>query len=129
MVTDELKDMEYDRDVCVVYGDPAWMAKVPAATATAVAHWGCQLDRQIVDDKIQWELTVKFNKDIDFSGVSGKDIRPVCIFLPERIKNPSAEADLTNIMAYHIASNFVIVQFSGQVAAGETRTFRFASAN
>ena len=129
LVTDEMKDMEYDRDVCVVYGDPAWMAKVPASTAKAVAHWNCQLNRQIAGDKIQWELTVKFNKDIDFSGVSGKDLRPVFAFLPEKITGPTAEADLANIAAYHIASNFVVVQFAGQVTAGETRQFRFVSAN
>ncbi|MFA6075858.1 MAG: hypothetical protein WCV63_10745 [Negativicutes bacterium] len=129
LVTDELKDMEYDRDVCVVYGDPAWMAKVPSAIAKAAAHWNCQLDRQIVGDKIQWELTVRFNKDIDFSGVSGKDIRPVFMFLPEKIKKASAEVDLSNIAAYHIAKNFVIVQFAGQVAACETRKFSFVSEN
>ncbi|MEI6287321.1 MAG: hypothetical protein WCP79_12520 [Bacillota bacterium] len=129
LVTDERKDMEYDRDVCVVYGDPAWLAKVPASSAKAVAHWDCQLDRRIVGNKIQWELTVKFNRDIDFSGQSGKDIRPVFMFLPQKISNPSAEVDLTTIAAYHIASNFVIMQFAGQVAAGETRKFSFVSEN
>jgi len=70
--------MEYDRDATVVFGDPAWMATVPEATARTAEHWSTRLDRS----------------------VTGKRIR---------------------------GSNFVVVNFEGTVAAGETRKFAFES--
>lgn len=125
---DETRDLEYDRDVCVVYGDPAWMAKVPFSTAKTAEQWNCQLEKQVTGDRILWELTVKFKKDCEFSPSGGKDFRPVFVFLPQRVKDPVATGSLSDVTAYHIASNFVVVNFSGLVSAGETRKFGFSSA-
>jgi hypothetical protein len=123
----EVEDMAYDRDATVVYGDPAWMATVPEATARGVEHWSTRLDRSMAGGKIRWELTVTFRKDSDFSPESGKDLRPVFAFLPERIKRPKPSGKPSRVSAFHVATNFVIVHFEGQVAAGETRKFVFES--
>ena len=128
LVPDEVQDMEYDKDATVVYGDPAWMATVPETTAKSAEHWSTKLDRSMAGNKIRWELTVTFKKmDSDFSPSSGKDLRPVFAFLPERIKKPKLYGQSSNVSAFHIASNFVIVNFQGNVSAGETRTFAFES--
>jgi len=127
LVPDEVEDMEYDRDVTVVYGDPAWMATVPEATAREVEHWSTRLGRSMAGGKIRWELTVTFKRDGDFSSESGKDLRPVFAFLPERVKKPRPVGKPAGVTASHVASNFVIVHFEGKVAAGETRKFVFES--
>ncbi len=127
LVPGELKDMEYDRDATVVYGDPAWMATVPDSTAKSAEHWSTQLDKSIAGNKIRWELTVRFKKESNFSPESGRDLNPVFVFLPERIKKGKASGKLSNVSAYHIANNFVIVNFRGKIAAGETRKFIFDS--
>jgi hypothetical protein len=77
--------------------------------------------------KIRWELTVTFRKDSNFSPDSGKDLRPVFAFLPERIKRPMPSGKASGVSAFHVASNFVIVHFEGEVAAGQTRKFVFES--
>lgn len=127
LVPDDVEDMEYDKDVTVVYGDPAWMATVPEATALAAEHWSTRVDRAVVGERIRWELTVTFKKDSDFSPSSGKDLRPVFAFLPERTKKPRLLGKPSGVSAFHVASNFVIVHFAGKVAAGETRKFAFES--
>ncbi len=127
LVPGELKDMEYDKDATVVYGDPAWMATVPDSTAKSVEHWSSRLDRTVEGKKIRWELTVTFKKNSNFSPKSGSDLRPVFMFLPERVRNAKAAGKITNVSAYHIANNFVIVNFKGKIAAGETRKFIFIS--
>jgi hypothetical protein len=119
--------MEYDRDATVVYGDPAWMATVPEATARGAEHWSTSVERTMVGNRVRWELTVTFRKTSNFSPGSGKDLRPVFAFLPERIKRPRPHGKPSRVSAFHIASNFVIVHFEGEVAAGETRKFVFES--
>ncbi|MEI6224466.1 MAG: hypothetical protein WCS72_06920 [Deltaproteobacteria bacterium] len=123
----EVEDMAYDRDATVVYGDPAWMATVPEGTARGVEHWSTRLDRTMAGGKIRWELTVTFKRDTDFSPESGKDLRPVFAFLPERVKRPKPSGKPAGVAGFHVASNFVIVHFAGQVPAGETRKFTFES--
>ncbi len=123
----ELKDLEYDRDATVVYGDPAWMATVPDSTARSAEHWSTRIDRSVVGERIRWELTVTFKRDVDFSPGSGRDLRPVFVFLPERVKKARASGKLSGISAHHVASNFVIVNFRGRIRAGETRKFVFDS--
>ena len=127
LAPDEIKDMEYDEDSTVVYGDPAWMATVPEATAVPAEQWETNLDRSSAEPRIRWELTVTFKKDSNFSPSEGKDIRPVFVFLPERVKNPQAENSQSENINYHIASNFVIINFHGTVNAGESRKFVFTS--
>ncbi len=127
LVPGELKDMEYDKDATVVYGDPAWMATVPDSTAKSAEHWSSKLDRTVDGNKIRWELTVTFKKTIDFSPMSGSDLRPVFVFLPERVKKARVSGKVSNVSAYHIANNFVVVNFKGKIAAGETRKFVFTS--
>ena len=127
LIPGELKDMEYDRDATVVYGDPAWMAIVPDSTAKSAEHWSTQLDKSIVGDKIRWELTVTFKKNANFSQESGRDLKPVFVFLPERVKKAKVSGKLSNVSAYHIANNFIIVNFKGRIAAGETRKLIFNS--
>jgi hypothetical protein len=123
----EVADMEYDRDATVVYGDPAWMATVPEATARPAEHWSTRLDRSVAGTKIRWELTVTFRKDSPFSPDDGKDLRPVFAFLPERVKKPRPVGKPAGVSAFHVAANFVVVNFEGTVAAGETRKFVFES--
>ena len=125
LVPGEVEDMAYDRDATVVYGDPAWMATVPEATARGAEHWSTRLDRTVAGGRIRWELTVTFKKDVDFAPESGKDLRPVFAFLPERVRRPKPSGKPSGVKAFHVASNFVIVQFEGEVAAGETRKFAF----
>jgi zinc protease len=127
LAPDEVEDMAYDRDATVVYGDPAWMATVPEATARSVEHWSTRVDRSIAGKKIRWELTVTFKKESEFSPGNGKDLRPVFAFLPERVKKPRALRKSPDVSAFHVASNFVVVNFTGRVAAGETRKFVFES--
>ena len=128
LVPGEVADMEYDKDASVVYGDPAWMATPPEASARSTEHWSTRLDRSINGNKIRWELIVTFKKGSNFSPDNGQDLRPVFAFLPERIKKAQPNGSLANVSAYHIANNFVIVNFKGKVAAGETRRFIFDSA-
>jgi len=127
LAPDEVEDMAYDKDATVVYGDPAWMATVPEATARNAEHWSTWLDRSIVGKKIRWELTVTFKKESEFSPGSGKDLRPVFAFLPERVRKPRPHGNSPEVSAFHVASNFVVVHFVGKVAAGETRKFVFES--
>ena len=127
LAPDETQDMEYDKDSTVVYGDPAWMATVPEATAVAAEQWETQLDRSSTDSKIRWELMVTFKKDSNFSPNEGKDIRPVFVFLPERVKNPQTDESQSADSNYHLASNFVIINFKDTIRAGETREFIFTS--
>jgi hypothetical protein len=127
LAPDEVADMEYDRDATVVYGDPAWMATVPEATARGAEHWSTRVERTTVGNRVRWELTVTFRKASNFSPGSGKDLRPVFAFLPERVKRPRPHGKPSRVSAFHIASNFVIVHFEGEVAAGETRKFVFES--
>ncbi len=127
LAPDEVSDMEYDRDATVVYGDPAWMATVPEATARTAEHWSTRLDRSMAGKRIRWELTVTFKKDSQFSPDSGKDLRPVFAFLPERVKRPRPAGKPAGVSAFHVAGNFVVVNFEGAVAAGETRKFVFES--
>jgi hypothetical protein len=127
LAPDEAEDMAYDRDATVVYGDPAWMATVPEATARMAEHWSTRLVRSMAGNRIRWELTVTFKKDSDFSPESGKDLRPVFAFLPERVKKPRPAGKSPGVSAFHVASNFVVVHFEGKVAAGETRKFVFDS--
>ena len=128
LVPQDLADMEYDKDASVVYGDPAWMATVPEATDRSTEHWSTRLERSISGSRIRWELSVTFRKNSDFSPANGQDLRPVFAFLPERISKAKATSSLANISAYHIANNFIIVNFKGNIAAGETRRFIFESA-
>jgi hypothetical protein len=127
LAPDDVEDMEYDKDVTVVYGDPAWMATVPEVTARSAEHWSTQVDRTVTGGRIRWELTVTFRKESDFAPSSGKDLRPVFAFLPERVKKPRPFGKPSKVSAFHLASNFVIVHFVGKVAAGETRKFVFES--
>ena len=128
LVPGEVADMEYDKDATVVYGDPAWMATVPEASARSAEHWSTRLDRSVTGNKIRWELTVTFRKNSNFSPENGQDLRPVFAFLPERIRKGQPSAGQASVSAYHIANNFVIVNFKGKVAAGEIRRFIFESA-
>lgn len=127
LAPDETQDMEYDKDSTVVYGDPAWMATVPEATAVAAEQWETQLDRSSTDSKIRWELMVTFKKDSNFSPNEGKDIRPVFVFLPESVRNPQTDESMSADSNYHLASNFVIINFKDTIRAGETREFTFTS--
>jgi hypothetical protein len=127
LAPDEVDGMEYDKDATVVYGDPAWMATVPETTARSVQHWSTKLDRSVAGNKVRWELTVAFQKESDFSPSSGKDLRPVFAFLPERVKRPRPVGKPSRVAAFHLASNFVVVHFEGRIAAGETRKFVFES--
>jgi hypothetical protein len=77
--------------------------------------------------RIRWELTVTFKKDSQFSPDSGKDLRPVFAFLPERVKRPRPVGKPAGVSAFHVAGNFVVVNFEGAVAVGETRKFVFES--
>jgi len=123
----EVEDMEYDRDATVVYGDPAWMAVVPEATAREVETWSTRLERSTDGNRIRWELIATFRKDTDFRPSSGKDLRSVFAFLPERVKRPRLAGRSTGVAASHLASNFVVVHFEGRVGAGQTRKLVFES--
>ncbi len=127
LAPDEVEEMEHDRDATVVYGDPAWMATVPEATAREVEHWSTRLDRSMAGKRVRWELTVTFKKDSDFRPSSGKDLRPVFAFLPERVKRPRPVGRPAGVSAFQVASNFVVVHFEGKVAAGQARKFVFDS--
>ncbi len=125
---DEDEDMAYDKDVCIMYGDPAWEARVPASSAKETSLYEYSLKKEKAEDgKTVWTLSVKFKKDMDFKPESPKSIRPVFAFLPEESKSPKATGDLSNVSAWHVSDNFVIVNFKEKVKAGETRIFKFTT--
>lgn len=126
LAPDEMEDLLHDRDATVVYGDPAWMATVLEDPGRAAEHWSTRLTRSAAGKKIRWELAVTFRVPFDFSPENGRDLRPVFAFLPERVRKPRPVGKPA-VQAFHVASNFVIVQPRGKVAAGETRTYVFES--
>jgi hypothetical protein len=66
---------------------------------------------------------------MDFNPESPKSIRPIFAFLPARVHSPEAVGDLSNVSAWHVSDNFVIVNFKDKVNAGETRIFKFTTSN
>ena len=61
---------------------------------------------------------------MEFEPESPKDIRPIFAFLPEKIHDPEAVDDsLSDVSAWHVSANFVIVNFKGTVKAGDLRKF------
>ncbi|HBM16275.1 MAG TPA: hypothetical protein DD381_08055 [Lentisphaeria bacterium] len=127
---DEIDDMAYDKDVCIVYGDPAWDARVPASSAKETADYEYSLTNKKTDEgKTLWTLKVTFNKDMNFIPESPKDIRPIFAFLSEKVNSPEAAGDLSAVGVWHVSDNFVIVNFKGEVKAGDTRVFKFTTTN
>ncbi len=127
---DEDEDMAYDKDVCIMYGDPAWEARVPASSAKDTSLYECSLNKEkAAGGKTAWTLSVKFKKEMDFNPESPKSIRPVFAFLPEKVQSPEAAGDLSSVSAWHVTDNFVIVNFKEKVQAGETRIFKFTTSN
>lgn len=127
---DENDDMEYDKDVCIMYGDPAWEARVPASSAKDTSFYECSLKKEkTADGKTAWALSVKFKKEMDFNPESPKSIRPVFAFLPEKVHSPEAAGDVSSVSAWHVSDNFVIVNFKDKVNAGDTRIFKFTTQN
>lgn len=126
---EENDDMAYDKDVCIVYGDPAWDVRVPASSAKETSYYDYSLTKKQVENSwTLWELSVKFKKDMDFNPESPKDIRPIFAFLPEKAHSPEAVNDcLSNVSTWHVSDNFVMVNFKGQVKAGDTRSFEFTT--
>ena len=127
---DEKDDMAYDKDVCIVFGDPAWEARVPASSARETSAYACSLNqKRVAGGKTVWQLNVTFRKAMDFNPESPKFIRPVFAFLPNKVRSPQAVGDLSGVSAWHVNDNFVIVNFKNKVKAGETRVFKFTSSN
>lgn len=127
---DEKDDMAYDKDVCIMYGDPAWDVRVPASSAKETSAYECSLTEKKSDNnKTFWELSVKFKKDMDFNPESPKDIRPIFAFLPEKVLSPKAVGDMSGVSAWHVSDNFVIVNFKEKVKTGDTRIFNFTTGN
>ena len=127
---DEKDDMAYDKDVCIVYGDPAWDVRVPASSAKETSAYEYSLTKEKSDNnKIIWELNIKFKKDMNFNPESPKEIRPIFAFLPENVHSPEAVSDLSNVSAWHVSDNFIIINFKEEIEAGDTRIFKFTSSN
>lgn len=125
---DEKDDMAYDKDVCIMYGDPAWEARVPASSAKETAAYEYSLKKSKAEGgKIAWELSVKFKKEMDFNPESEKLTRPIFAFLPEKVRSPKAVGDLSSVSAWRVSDNFVIVNFKEKVNPGDTRTFKFTT--
>jgi hypothetical protein len=125
---DEKNDMAYDKDVCIMYGDPAWEARVPASSAKETAAYEYSLKKGKAEGGITaWELNVKFKKEMDFNPESEKFTRPVFAFLPEKVRSPKAVGDLSSVSAWRVNDNFVLVNFKEKVNPGDTRTFKFTT--
>ena len=127
---DEIDDMAYDKDVCIVYGDPAWDVRVPASSAKETEVYEFSLTKEKAEgNKTLWKLSVKFKDDMNFNPESQKFIRPIFAFLPEKVHSPEAVSDLSNVSAWHVSNNFVIVNFKEEVKAGDSRVFEFTTAD
>lgn len=105
--------LAFDRDVVVLYGDPAYDARLDGM------KWQAPFEAELKKAGAKWVLTVKGSNAKALEAFHG----PVCVRFPQRCIDPVAVETL--LEGTILADNFVIVPDAGR-AAGEKGEFRVA---
>lgn len=110
--------LEYDRDVVVLYGDPAWTN----ALAPQNSGWNQSLKSEKMDDETTlWTLTIEPQMGKD----SFKLSRPIFQLLPQRI----GEVKVLEGQEYNpeITDNFILVPLSSSFPIDKSFSIKFSS--
>jgi zinc protease len=114
-----------DKDTVVLYGDPAWEARVATGKDVKVPKsiWETDIkEKEESDNKKVFELIIKFNTDVDFDPISS--CRPVFAFTPSRLQEAEI-IDKGDAEAIEITDNFIIVKYKGKVEKNSQKKVTF----
>ena len=93
----------WDRDVMIMYGDPAWDARLAAKTAPA---WDARVHRASDD---RWHVVFTAEDDVELS-------RPPAVILPHRLRVRSFESQSTDAI---VSDTFVMLPDVRVMQAGD----------
>ena len=119
------RGMRYEVNSTVLYGDPAWDARVGQDSAVAKPAWSSVFHKRKSGRRSVYSLRVHFNKGMGNS--PGKNLRPVFEFLPVRLKNIRIAKVSSNVESYVVTDNFVILKLKGSsISAGTDCSITFS---
>jgi zinc protease len=126
MQPQDLGGFQGDRDVVVLYGDPAWEARVETSEFTPKPRYEQKV--RIVKkegNSAEFEFTVKFNQDVDF-GPYKRGATAIFDFLPVRVKDPkvSDKGDAKDVV---VTDNFILVRYKGKVEKDSEKKVTFTA--
>lgn len=123
----DLRGFRGDRDVVVLYGDPAWEARIQSDKNTAPPRYETSV-RIIKKEgkKAEFEFSVKFNTKYKFDPNKRSWKVALFEFLPVRVRDPEI-IDKGKAKKVVITDNFILVRYKGTVKEGTRRSVRFTA--
>ncbi len=109
----DAKAMQFELDSTILYGDPAWIAKIGADPAIAQPLWvaSSRIDKA-GSGRIACGIKAEYRSKVGNAAV--KDSRPFFSFLPTRLKNPRILRQSGPIRASVVTDDFVILIMEGE---------------